>query len=341
MPVVVPSAFAMVFLLSCGSGDSSSNEAVPDVTPSSTTGSDAADDASVPAVTTAPASETSVLAPVVESTVASTVAPTTVAPTTTASAEAPVVTAREPVALDPGDPATCEVRVGSGGAFSVVTDVASGFDVAFAQALVERVYGTTNICFIPLGAAERWTALDDGTVDLLVRNTHATTSRDEQADFTRGYLLDGFGVVVRRDVEITNDLAGLSVAVPPWNSDLVSDNTSAEPVLYEDFPMAAAAFESGETDALAGHWTEVESNGVVYRLSPDGYLFRAFDLPLEPIAVFVREGNVELRNRLDKGIESLFDDGTWEAIRRAEFPGLPPWHESTAAAVMNAPPIDR
>jgi ABC-type amino acid transport substrate-binding protein len=323
MPVVVPSAFAMVFLLSCSGGDSSSNEAVPDVTPSSTTGSDVADDASVPAVTPAPASETSVLAPVVESTVApTTVVPTTVVPTTTPSAEAPVETAREPVELDPGDPATCEVRVGSGGAFSVITDVARGFDVAFAQALVDRVYGTTNICFIPLKAAERFPALADRDIDLLVRNTSATTSRDEIADFTSAYLLDGLAVAVRGNGEVADDLAGLSVAVPPYYIDLLRDNTSAEVVLYEDFALALAAFESGETDAIANDWTPLHERNALW--GDHQFIFQ--DLTIEPISVFVREGDVELRDRLDEGVASLVRDGTWLEIYIAEF-GSEPWYE--------------
>src|ERR671913_251481 len=63
----------------------------------------------------------------------------------------------------------------------------TGLDVDFCRAIAAAIFNDpTKVRFIPLSAKDRFTALQSGEVDVLVRNTTWTMSRDTQLglDFT-------------------------------------------------------------------------------------------------------------------------------------------------------------
>ena len=69
----------------------------------------------------------------------------------------------------------------------------SGFDVEFCRVVAAGVLGDANkVEFIPLETADRFTALQSGEVDVLIRNTTWTATRDGQEGanflFTTLYL---------------------------------------------------------------------------------------------------------------------------------------------------------
>jgi general L-amino acid transport system substrate-binding protein len=69
--------------------------------------------------------------------------------------------------------------------------VQQGFDVAVCKALAAAVLGdATKVRYVPTTGETRFTALQSGEVDLLVRNSTWTFSRDSDlARFRRGELL--------------------------------------------------------------------------------------------------------------------------------------------------------
>ncbi len=55
----------------------------------------------------------------------------------------------------------------------------TGFDVDYCRAVASAIFGDPKkVKFTPLNAKERFTALQSGEIDLLVRNTTWTISRD-------------------------------------------------------------------------------------------------------------------------------------------------------------------
>src|SRR5215208_5982235 len=76
----------------------------------------------------------------------------------------------------------------------------TGFDVDFCRAVAAAIFNDpTKVRFIPLSAKDRFTALQSGEVDVLVRNSTATLSRDTQlaVDFIGVNYFDGQGFMVR------------------------------------------------------------------------------------------------------------------------------------------------
>ena len=87
----------------------------------------------------------------------------------------------------------------------------SGLDVDFCRAMAAAIFNDpSKVRFIPLSAKDRFTALQSGEVDVLVRNSTWTMSRDTQLglDFPAVNYYDGQGFMVRKKlgVSIFNDM---------------------------------------------------------------------------------------------------------------------------------------
>src|ERR687894_1226809 len=77
----------------------------------------------------------------------------------------------------------------------------TGLDVEFCRAIAAAIFDDpTKVRFIPLAAKDRFTALQSGEVDVLVRNTTWTSSRDTALglNFTGINYYDGQGFLVRK-----------------------------------------------------------------------------------------------------------------------------------------------
>ncbi|NCJ07726.1 transporter substrate-binding domain-containing protein, partial [Synechococcales cyanobacterium C] len=78
----------------------------------------------------------------------------------------------------------------------------SGLDVDICRAIAAALFDDPEaVDYRPLNAAERFTAVQTGEVDVLSRNTTWTLSRDSSVgmDFAPVIFYDGQGIMVRRD----------------------------------------------------------------------------------------------------------------------------------------------
>ena len=85
----------------------------------------------------------------------------------------------------------------------------TGLDVDFCKALAAAIFNDpTKVKFVPLTAKDRFTALQSGEVDVLVRNTTWTSSRDTSLglNFTGVNYYDGQGFLVRKSLKVNSAL---------------------------------------------------------------------------------------------------------------------------------------
>ncbi|MDP5305945.1 amino acid ABC transporter substrate-binding protein [Paracoccus spongiarum] len=83
----------------------------------------------------------------------------------------------------------------------------TGFDVAFCKAVAAVVLGDpSKVSFQPTDLASRFQMLAEGKVDLLVRNSTWTFSRDTalELEFAGVNYYDGQGFMVRKDLGVTS-----------------------------------------------------------------------------------------------------------------------------------------
>ena len=180
----------------------------------------------------------------------------------------------------------------------------SGFDVDFCRVVAAAVLGDADaVNFVPLTAAERFTALHTGEIDVLMRNTSQTASRAgvENVEFPYTTFFDGQGLLVREDSGIGGfgDLDGAAVCVVAGTTTEL--NIEAETrnrgftttiLAFEDNTALTQAYETGTCDG----WTTDVSSLAVSRLSlanPGDHIVIGELLTNEPLGPAVKEGDAE------------------------------------------------
>lgn len=200
-----------------------------------------------------------------------------------------------------------KVVVGGNGKLPGFSYVASdgtyeGFDVDFGKALAAAIFDDPNaVEFRPLSAQERFTALQSGEIDVLIRNTTWTLSRDAQlgTNFAPTTFYDGQGIMVRKDsgIETLKDLEGARIGVETGTTtelNLADQfrklGINYEPVVFEDSNALVAAYEEGSIDA----WT-TDKSGLASRLStltdPTAHKILKENLSKEPLGPAVLHGD--------------------------------------------------
>jgi len=137
----------------------------------------------------------------------------------------------------------------------------TGFDADFCRAVAAAVLGdATAVEFRPLNADARGPALQTGEIDVLIRNTTWTVSRDTAWGlFAPTTFYDGQGIMVRSDSGVTTleDLAGATICVQTGTttelnlSDVFNArNIDFTPATFGEIEQTYAAYDEGSCDAV-------------------------------------------------------------------------------------------
>lgn len=165
----------------------------------------------------------------------------------------------------------------------------SGFDIEFCRVVAAAILGDANkVEFVPLAAAERFTALQAREIDVLIRNTTWTATRDGQegSTFLFTTFYDGQGLMVPDASPVTSlaDLADANICVLSGTTtelNLTSVFNARgipfNPVVFADNTALRPAYESGQCDAwtsdvsqLTGNKAAIEAEGgAAQRILPD------------------------------------------------------------------------
>ncbi len=180
-----------------------------------------------------------------------------------------------------------------------------GFDVDFCKAIAAAILGDANaVQYRALSAQERFTAVQTGEVDVLIRNTTWTSSRDTSVglEFAPTTFYDGQGFMARSDSGITTlqDMEGRKICVQSGtttelnlNDVLSALGISFEPVIYENADQLTAAYDQGACDA----WT-TDKSGLASRLitlqNPDDHMILDATISKEPLGPAVLNGEQRL-----------------------------------------------
>ena len=158
----------------------------------------------------------------------------------------------------------CGVNTGLAG-FSAPNDKGewTGLDVDFCRAVAAAVFGDgTKVKFTGLTAKDRFTALQSGEIDILSRNTTWTINRDTALGLNFGGVTyyDGQGFMINAKklpgVNSALQLSGAAVCVQSGTTTELNladyfkaNNLEYNPVVFEKFEEANAAYDAGRCDA--------------------------------------------------------------------------------------------
>lgn len=179
----------------------------------------------------------------------------------------------------------------------------TGFDVDYCRAYAAAIFGDpTKVKFTPLNAKERFTALQAGKlVDVLVRNTTWTMSRDTQQglNFTGVNYYDGQGFMVRKSLGITSalELSSATICVQTGTTTELNlsdyfraNDMEIKTAVYESANEAIQAYDVGRCDAF----TTDASGLYAERLkltNPDDHMILPEVISKEPLGPVVRQGD--------------------------------------------------
>ena len=200
-----------------------------------------------------------------------------------------------------------------------------GIDADTCRAVAAAILGDGNkVKFVPTNTTNRFTALQSGEIDLLVRSTTWTLGREASLglEFAGVNFYDGTGFLVNKSLNVKSakELNGATVCVQPGTStelaiaDYFRDNNlKFQPILIEDQSQIQNSFLSGRCDAYS-----TDLSGLAAFRSQQGD--KKEDLVLlpeiiskEPLGLMVRKGD-----------DKFFDLVRWSfiALLQAEESGI-------------------
>lgn len=193
-----------------------------------------------------------------------------------------------------------------------------GFDLDLAAEVCER--NGWELVKQPINWDSKDMELDAETIDC-IWNGFTMTGREDQYTWTCAYIDNSQVFVVKADSGITSqaDLSGKNVGVQADSSALAALEdeeeggaaelaaTFASLTQYGDYNTGFMELESGVIDALAMDigvaQYQIESRG-------DGFVMLEEKLATEQYAVGFKLGNTELRDKLEKTLLEMAEDGT-------------------------------
>lgn len=188
----------------------------------------------------------------------------------------------------------------------------SGFDIDFCRAIAAAIFGDPEaVEYVPLTAQQRFTALQSGEIDVLIRNTTWTASRDggEGATFLRTTFYDGQGMLVRADSGMTvlEDLADTAICVLSGTTTELNLATRFAdipytPLTFEENEVLQSAFVAGQCDG----WTSDKSQLAGVRSAfpeaeggPEALVILEETFSKEPLGPAVRDGDSQWAQVVD------------------------------------------
>ena len=178
----------------------------------------------------------------------------------------------------------------------------TGLDVDACKAIAAAVFGdAAKVSFKPLTAKERFTALQSGEADVLIRNTTWTLSRDSQLglSFTGVNYYDGQGFMVKKSlgVKSAKELNGASVCVQTGTTTELnladyfrSNKMTYKPVVFEKPEEVVSAYDAGRCDAYTTDQSGLYSQKLALK-NPDDSIVLPEIISKEPLGPSVRQGD--------------------------------------------------
>ncbi len=173
----------------------------------------------------------------------------------------------------------------------------SGFDVDYCRALTAAIFDEVtpdNLAFVQLTAEMRFDAVQNGEIDVLIRNTTLTVSRDVNyaSDFGPVIFYDGQGLMAHANADIrsSHDLNGAVVCATSGttNEDNLRELFDANQLQYTLLSFEAtsdtfAAFVDGQCDLLTSDRSQLASLRSE-TAHPSNYEILPYTLSKEPLA---------------------------------------------------------
>jgi len=181
--------------------------------------------------------------------------------------------------------------------------VMQGLDAEGCRAIAAAVLGdATKVKFVPLTTENRFTALQSGEIDVLVRETTWTLQRESSLGLLFGVVnfYDGTGFLVKKSSGVTSarDLDGATICVEPGTSTELAiadyfraNNMKYTPVEIQDVEELRRAFLSGRCDVYSTDASALAAFRYIQGEHASDFVLLPELISKEPLAPVVRKGD--------------------------------------------------
>ena len=180
-----------------------------------------------------------------------------------------------------------------------------GFDADFCKVVAAAVLGdATKVEFVDLETADRFTALQSGSIDVLIRNTTWTASRDglEGATFLHPNFYDGQGMMVAADSGFASieDMSSAIICVAKGTT--TEGNAAAESNrlglnweirTFDDTDQIQSAFVAEQCDGWSSDTSQLTGLRTAYPDGAEALTILPEVFSKEPLAPAVADGDTQ------------------------------------------------
>jgi len=186
-----------------------------------------------------------------------------------------------------------------------------GLDIEICKAFAAAILGDSKkVQYRPLTAAERFTAIKTGEIDVLSRNTTYTLSRDSSGgngiNFAPVIFYDGQGLMVKKNSGIKDikDLENKSICVGSGttteqniNDIFESNSLSYEPIKYQDLNQVIAGYLQGRCSAMTSDRSQLAAARSSFT-NPQNHIILNEVLSKEPLAPASNDSDPKLADAM-------------------------------------------
>ena len=195
----------------------------------------------------------------------------------------------------------CGVSTGLAG-FSYVDESGkwAGFDVDFCRATAAAVLGDADkVEYTPLTAKNRFSALQSGEIDVLIRTTTWNFTRDAGLglNFSVVNFYDGQAFMVPKSLKVEHvyDLDGASICMQQGTTTEINAQQyfakrglEFKPVYFDRYDQMLLSYQSGRCDAVTGDASAMAALRSVAQ-SPEDQIILPERISKEPLSVMVKD----------------------------------------------------
>jgi general L-amino acid transport system substrate-binding protein len=191
-----------------------------------------------------------------------------------------------------------------------------GFDADFCRVIAAAVLGdATKVTFVDVATENRFPSLQSGEVDVLVRNTTWTASRDgkDAANFLHPTFYDGQQMMVAADSGFTSidDMDGATICVASGTTsegnvaaEFTKRGMTANVQSFNDVDLVQEAFQSGTCDGWSSDGSQLASRRANYPDGPDSLVIFDEVFSKEPLTPAVADGDTAWAQAVEWAIYS-------------------------------------
>ena len=198
----------------------------------------------------------------------------------------------------------CTGHDGSYLGFAEVDDKGNwkGMDIDLCRAVATAVFGDpAKLKIVPISWAQRWPSLQSGDVDIIIKASGGTLSRDTELglQFSMSYYLGTTKVMAHKELNLKSlkDANGGTICIPAGTT--IEQQVAAyaqkvgiklEPVVIEKTEELEQAYFSGRCDMYA-QWGPVLAIARVAKGKVDDHVILPDVLAVEPEVMIARQGD--------------------------------------------------